>query len=147
MIAKLSSVMSSQGIMIKLSMWPTDQDERHRILSHIWKLIEGKLQECYTEEVASNIYKFVTENCNGCAIDHPSQRQHDCLMMEVNALELLKYTCQDWRLLNCMKNKDILKCQTLAIVKQSSVLYEIKFLNNDTSHSLHVLFCKTHKNW
>lgn len=63
------------------------------------------------------------KNCNGCIIDHPSQRQHPCLMMEaderlclnfdqavdlvceacnnslqdikptVNGLEFLKYTC------------------------------------------------------
>ena len=25
---------------------------------------------------------LVLENCEGCHVDHPSQRQHDCLMME-----------------------------------------------------------------
>ena len=92
-------------------------------------------------------------NCNGCRIDHPSQRQHDCLMMEVeenmwvyfdcaldavsegeativevfinslqdikplvNGLKLLKYTCQDWRTLFCVKNRELLKRRALAIL-------------------------------
>ena len=84
------------------------------------------------------------QNCNGCRIDHPSQRQHDCLLMKaeekmwvyfdcalcavsgativevfmnslqdikplVNGLELLKYTCQDWRTLFCVKNRELLQ--------------------------------------
>ena len=28
------------------------------------------------------INQLVVENCNGCIIDYPSQRQHPCLMME-----------------------------------------------------------------
>ena len=97
---------------------------------------------------------MVLENCEGCRVDHPSQRQHDCLMMEdeqkmwlyfdtalekvseakvvetfvnslqdlkptVNGLELLKYTCQDWRKLCCMKNRGILKRQILAIISNN----------------------------
>ena len=34
----------------------------------------------------------------------------------VNGLELLKYTCQDWRTLFCVKNRELLKRQTLAIL-------------------------------
>ena len=33
----------------------------------------------------------------------------------VNGLELLKYTCQDWRTLFCVKNRELLKLQTRAI--------------------------------
>ena len=34
----------------------------------------------------------------------------------VNCLELLKYTCQDWRTLFCVKNRELLKLRTLAIL-------------------------------
>ena len=34
----------------------------------------------------------------------------------VNGLELLKYTCQDWRTLFCVKNREMLKRQSLAIL-------------------------------
>ena len=34
----------------------------------------------------------------------------------VNCLELLKYTCQDWRNLFCAKNRELLKHRTLAIL-------------------------------
>ena len=83
----------------------------------------------------------------GCIIDHPSQRQHPCLMMEsdetlslyfddalsrvseasvmenfmnslsdikprVNGLELLKYTCYDWRTVFCSNERRLLKQET-----------------------------------
>ena len=31
--------------------------------------------------VAAKIGEFVLRDCNGCKINHPSQRQHDCLML------------------------------------------------------------------
>ena len=34
----------------------------------------------------------------------------------VNGLELLKYRCQDWRTLFCVKNRELLKLRTLAIL-------------------------------
>ena len=46
------------------------------------KIIEQRLIKCYAEEIASVINQLVVENCNGCIIDHPSQRQHPCLIME-----------------------------------------------------------------
>ena len=93
----------------------------------------------------------MVENCNGCIIDHPSQRQHPCLMMEndeklllyfdiafsrvseanvmekfmnslgdikptVNGLELLKYTCNDWRTLFCTNERRLLKQETLKLL-------------------------------
>ena len=115
---------------------PTDIGNEERFLSHRQKIIEERLIKCYAEEIASVINQLVVENCNGCIIDHPSQRQHPCLMMEsderlsmyfddalskisearvmenfmnsltdikprVNGLELLKYTCYDWRSVFC----------------------------------------------
>ena len=140
--------MAFRNDLCKLPM-PTDIDERE--ISHRGRLIEEKLLKCYTDEVASEICKLVLQNCNGCRIDHPIQRQHDCLMMEaeekiwvyfdfaldavseativevfmnsfqdikplVNGLGLLKYTCQDWRTLFCVKNRELLKLRTLAIL-------------------------------
>ena len=34
------------------------------------------------EELASIINELVVKSCNGCIIDHPSQRQHPCITME-----------------------------------------------------------------
>ena len=61
---------------------PTDIGNEERFLSHRQKLIEERLIKCYAGEIASVINQLVVENCNGCIIDHPSQRQHPCLMME-----------------------------------------------------------------
>ena len=47
-------------------------------------MIEEKLLKCHAEETASRVMVLVTEYCNGCLIGHPSQRQHDCSMMEVD---------------------------------------------------------------
>ena len=36
------------------------------------------IETIYTEAIASEIRRLCEENCFGCKIDHPSQRQHDC---------------------------------------------------------------------
>ena len=127
---------------------PTDIGNEERFLSHRQKMIEERLIKCYAEEIASVINQLVVENCNGCIIDHPSRRQHPCLMMEsderlsmyfddalskisearvmenfmnslndtkprVNGLELLKYTCYDWRSVFCANERRLLKKETL----------------------------------
>ena len=61
---------------------PTDIGNEELFLSYRQKIIEEKLIKCYAEEIVSVIAKLVVENCSGCIIDHPSQRQHPCLMME-----------------------------------------------------------------
>ena len=118
---------------------PTDIGNEERFLSHRQGLIQEKLLKCYAEEIACAI------------IDHPSQRQHPCLMMEsdeklllyfdiafswvseasvmekfmnslgdikptVNGLELLKYTCNDWRTLFCTDERWWLKQETLKLL-------------------------------
>jgi hypothetical protein len=35
----------------------------------------------YANAVAQEVVIFCVESCNGCQVGHPSQRQHDCLMM------------------------------------------------------------------
>ena len=68
----------------------TDIGNEERFLSHRQSLTQEKLLKCYAEEIACAISVLVVENCNGCIIDHPSQRQHPCLMME-NDEKLLLY--------------------------------------------------------
>ena len=84
--------MAFRSGLCKLSM-PTDIDESEIFLSHRQRLIEEKLLKCYTDEVASEICKLVLLNCNGCRIDHPSQRQHDCLMMEAEEKMWVYFDC------------------------------------------------------
>ena len=130
---------------------PMDIDDEEIFQSHRQKLIEDKLLKCYAEEIAIVISKLVNKNCNGCFIQHPSQRQHDCLMMEadeklwiyfddalenisqanvmknfiellkditpnVNGLELLKYTCNDWKTLFCVDKRKLLKRETYKLL-------------------------------
>ena len=61
------------------------------LVSHQQSLIHENLLKCYAEEKACAISVLVVENCNGCIIDHRSQRQHSCLMME-NEERLLMFT-------------------------------------------------------
>ena len=73
--------MSAREHLPKLTL-PTDIGNEERFLSHRQKIIQEKLIKCYAEEIASVINQLVVENCKGCIIDHPSRRQHPCLMME-----------------------------------------------------------------
>ena len=106
--------MSARKSLSKLTL-PTDIGNEERFLSHRPSLIQEKLIKCYAEEIASAISVLVVENCNGCIIDHPSQRQHPCLSdikPRVNGLELLKYTCHDWRTIFCANERRLLKQET-----------------------------------
>ena len=47
----------------------------------------------------------------------------------INGLELLKYTCQDWRKLCCTKNRGILKRQTLGIICDNIQHIYLKSIN------------------
>ena len=142
--------MAARKSLSKLTL-PTDIGNEESFLSHWQSLIQEKLLKCYAEEIACAISVLVVENCNGCIIDHPSQRQHLCLMMEneerllmyfdiacsrvsetsvmekfmnslgdikpkVNGLELLKYTCNDWRTLFCTNERRMLKQETLKLL-------------------------------
>ena len=77
----LSQPMAFRSGLSKLNI-PTDIDEEEKFLCCRQRLIEEKLLKCYAEEVSAIISMMVLENCEGCRVDHPSQRQHDCLMME-----------------------------------------------------------------
>ena len=61
---------------------PTDIGNEERFLSHRQKIIKERLIKCYAEEIASVINQLVVENRYPSGCDHPSQRQHPCLMME-----------------------------------------------------------------
>ena len=85
--------MAFRNGLCKLSM-PSDIDEIEINLSHRQRRVEEKLLKCYTDEVASEICKLVLLNCNGCRIDHPSQKQHvDCLMMEAEEKIWVYFDC------------------------------------------------------
>jgi hypothetical protein len=45
-----------------------------------YNLLEG----IYANAVAQEVGRLCVESCNGCQVGHPSQRQHDCLMMNEN---------------------------------------------------------------
>jgi hypothetical protein len=45
-----------------------------------YNLLEG----IYANAVAHEVQKLCVESCNGCQVGHPSQMQHDCLMMNEN---------------------------------------------------------------
>ena len=45
-----------------------------------YNLLEG----IYANAVAHEVQKLFVESCNGCQVGHPSQMQHDCLMMNEN---------------------------------------------------------------
>jgi len=52
------------------------------VLRHRQKRMLKKLLEVSAEEIAPHLSALAIENCNGCLIDHPSQREHPCIMME-----------------------------------------------------------------
>jgi hypothetical protein len=43
-----------------------------------FNLLEG----IYANAVAHEVHRLCVELCCGCQINHPSQRQHDCLMID-----------------------------------------------------------------
>ena len=45
-----------------------------------YNLLEG----IYANAVEQEVERLCVESCNGCQAGHPSQRQHDCLMMNEN---------------------------------------------------------------
>lgn len=43
------------------------------------------------DEMKIKINDLVVQNCHGCAIDHPSQRQHVCCMMDLDERVLIYF--------------------------------------------------------
>ena len=68
-------------VMFKLNLTTVIPNKEEMSINRRQKLIEEKLLSSYGREIASIINRLVEKNCNGCIIDHPSQRQHPCLMM------------------------------------------------------------------
>ena len=40
------------------------------------------LEAIYIHAIQNEVNKICADNCYGCEVGHPSQRNHDCLMME-----------------------------------------------------------------
>ena len=107
--------------------------------------------KCYATEIGFKIYELVAKDCEGCRVDHPFQRRHECSIMPndkrvsicfddavseinekeviksffdslqdmtpiVNGLELIKYTCNDWRKTFLTEKKNKLEHETLVFV-------------------------------
>ena len=51
------------------------------VSSSDYKRLFSLLEAIYAEAVACEVGKLAKERCCGCEYDHPSQRQHDCLML------------------------------------------------------------------
>ena len=51
------------------------------VSSSDYKRLFSLLEAIYAEAVAREVGKFTKERCCGCEYDHPSQRQHDCIML------------------------------------------------------------------
>ena len=51
--------------------------------------IESQWLLTYSKEVCSRLQEQSVKNCNGCLINHPSQKQHSCL--EEYESDLFKY--------------------------------------------------------
>ena len=83
-VIKQSSEFSVQKTMFAIAILP------FRCESHTMECLHGKtasynlLEGIYANAVAHEVQKLCVESCNGCQVGHPSQRQHDCLMMNEN---------------------------------------------------------------
>jgi hypothetical protein len=59
------------------------------------------LSELAVEEMGNLFREVVKERCNGCRIDHPSQRQHQCLESveeNVDAVFFILMIRMDWEI-------------------------------------------------
>ena len=52
-----------------------------KFASSDYKRLFSLLEAIYAEAVAYEGGKLTKERCCGCEYDHPSQRQHDCIML------------------------------------------------------------------
>jgi hypothetical protein len=69
-----------------------------RIVLHLTTISSTSVMEClhgktasynllegiFANAVAHEVLRFCVDSCNGCQVGHPSQRQHDCLVMNEN---------------------------------------------------------------
>ena len=75
-----------------MSLWMENQSQPETVeelkieseptLSERQDAIEKLLIDAFADHLRYEIVTLTNENCNGCKIDHPSQRQHDCCMMD-----------------------------------------------------------------
>jgi hypothetical protein len=69
-----------------------------RIVLHLTTISSTSVMEClhgktasynllegiFANAVAHEVQRHCVESCNGCQVGHPSQRRHDCLVMNEN---------------------------------------------------------------
>ena len=64
----------------KQAKWKNSLDVDEMSIADHQKLF-ALIETIYTEALMREVQRFCRERCCGCKIDHPSQRQHDCLML------------------------------------------------------------------
>ena len=72
-----------------ISLWMENQGQPEPIeksneptISERQDAIEKMLIDAFADHLSYEILTLTNENCYGCKIDHPSQREHDCCMMD-----------------------------------------------------------------
>ena len=72
-----------------VSLWMENQSQPETVeetkeptISERQDAIEKILINAFADHLSYEVLTLTKENCNGCKIDHPSQRQHDCCMMD-----------------------------------------------------------------
>ena len=83
---------------------------------------------------------MVEKNCDGCLIDHPSQRQHDCLVMQ-NEEQMLLYFDDAFE--NVPEN-DVLRCFMKSLEEIEPSVNGLEVLNY-IYQDWRQLFCSTRR--
>ena len=76
---------------INLSNVALDIGNEEMVKNHRQQKIENILLTCYAEKIAFGISKKVKEECFGCLTDNLSQKNHQCLMMDIEDQILLYF--------------------------------------------------------
>ena len=96
------------------------------------------IEVIYTHAVFTEIERLCEENCCGCKIDHPSQRQHDCLMLtEEEKWEL--YYKKAVALLN--ENRSVIEAtRVLKLSCHKDALEYLRHLERESEIALYTLW-------
>ena len=100
-------------------------------------LMNAILSQC----VDLRVEKLRKEKCYGCEIEHPSQRQHDCLMMsneeawETYGLEAIEHIFQD----QILEKQFTEAIRIMKLTPHEHVLQYYKNLKNDYASTLEMI--------
>jgi hypothetical protein len=109
-----------------------------------YNLLEG----IYANAVAHEVQRLCVESCNGCQIGHPSQGQHDCLLMNENERSQM-YGLQAIERVNA---KRMVWCEfaeamrVLKLAVKRDVLEHLQQLENDPDSTFVCSLMELHQN-